>query len=258
MNKLLITIFFITSSLFASTCVPQSGSAKNVADLNDRTCSTEQFTVGTGGVTVNTLVITDSSNPTKIIAGTGTGAYGIATATVSAAGIVNIQRYGQFLCVMDNNATAGDLVISGTTTPINCKDSGQTASSAISISTRIIGILLTSASSGSTALVELTPAHYGTLTSIANGTATLGTSAIASGACASVVTVVASGITTSDDIVADFNADPTSTTGYAPSANGMLVIFKYPTSGNVNFKVCNNTASSITPGAITLNWRVNR
>jgi hypothetical protein len=26
----------------------------------------------------------------------------------------------------------------------------------------------------------------------------------------------------------------------------------------VNFKVCNNTGTSITPGAITLNWRVVR
>lgn len=93
---------------------------------------------------------------------------------------------------------------------------------------------------------------------IASGTATLGTSAIASGASASVVTVAAAGVLTTDNIQADFNADPTGTTGYAPSANGMLTIVKYPTSGNVNFKVVNNTAASITPGAITLNWRVCR
>jgi hypothetical protein len=38
----------------------------------------------------------------------------------------------------------------------------------------------------------------------------------------------------------------------------MLTIVPYPTAGNVNFKLCNNTASSITPTAITINWRVNR
>jgi hypothetical protein len=38
----------------------------------------------------------------------------------------------------------------------------------------------------------------------------------------------------------------------------MLTIIKWPTTNNVNFKVCNNTLSSITPGAITLNWRVLR
>ena len=93
---------------------------------------------------------------------------------------------------------------------------------------------------------------------IASGTAALGTGAISSGTCATVVTVTATGVATTDDIMSDFNADPTSTTGYSPSANGMLTIIKYPTSGNVNFKVCNNTASSVTPGAVTLNWRVVR
>jgi hypothetical protein len=93
---------------------------------------------------------------------------------------------------------------------------------------------------------------------IASGTATLGTSSIASGSCATVVTVAGTGIATTDDLMADFNADPTSTTGYSPSSSGMLTIIKYPTSGNVNFKVCNNTAGGITPGAVTLNWRVVR
>jgi hypothetical protein len=93
---------------------------------------------------------------------------------------------------------------------------------------------------------------------IANGTASLGTSAIASGACATVVTSSATGVATTDNIMADFNSDPTAVTGYSPSVNGMLSIIKYPTSNNVNFKVCNNTGSSVTPGAITLNWRVTR
>lgn len=93
---------------------------------------------------------------------------------------------------------------------------------------------------------------------IASGTAALGTSAISSGSCASVVTVSAVGTLTTDNISADFNADPTGVTGYSPSASGMLTIIKYPTADNVNFKVCNNTSASITPGAITLNWRVLR
>lgn len=98
----------------------------------------------------------------------------------------------------------------------------------------------------------------GNVSAIANGTSALGTSAITSGACASVVTTSATGVATTDNVQADFNADPTSTTGFAPSTGGMLTIIKYPTSNNVNFKVCNNTAASITPGAVTLNWRVAR
>lgn len=92
----------------------------------------------------------------------------------------------------------------------------------------------------------------------AAGTATLGTSAIPSATAASVVTVAALGALTTDNIMADFSADPTATTGYAPSASGGLTIIKYCTAGNVNFTVVNNTGSSITPGAVTLNWRIAR
>ncbi len=93
---------------------------------------------------------------------------------------------------------------------------------------------------------------------IASGTASLGTTAIASGACATAVTVGASGVASTDAIVVSFNGDPTGVVGYQPTVNGMLTIIPYPTTGNVNFKVCNNTTASITPGAITLNWRVVR
>jgi hypothetical protein len=99
----------------------------------------------------------------------------------------------------------------------------------------------------------------GTVTgTIASGTAVLGTALIASGAKATTVTVAGSGILATDNVMADFSVDPTSTTGYAPSANGMLTIIKFCTAGNVNFIVVNNTGASITPGAVTLNWRVVR
>jgi hypothetical protein len=94
---------------------------------------------------------------------------------------------------------------------------------------------------------------------IASGTAslssvTLGT--IDSGACSSAISVAATGVATTDTIGFTPNADPTGTTGYEPTA--MLVIWPYPTSGHVNFKVCNTTGGNITPTTITLNWRVVR
>lgn len=98
----------------------------------------------------------------------------------------------------------------------------------------------------------------GLTTTIATGTAALGTSAISSATCATVVTVAATNVATTDVVLAGFNGDPTAVTGYIPATAGMLSIIPYPTSGNVNFKVCNNTSSSVTPGAITLNWRVAR
>lgn len=93
---------------------------------------------------------------------------------------------------------------------------------------------------------------------IANGAFALNTTAIASATCSTAQTQAATGVAATDNIIANFNTDPTATTGYIPSTNGMLTIFVYPSINTVNFKVCNNTGTSITPGAITLNWRVIR
>lgn len=101
-----------------------------------------------------------------------------------------------------------------------------------------------------------TDATFPTL--IASGTSAMGTGAITSGTCATVVTTTATGTATTDTIIVTPNADPTGVTGYAVSATGSLYIQGYPTSGNVNFKVCNNTAGSLTPSALTLNWKVIR
>lgn len=93
---------------------------------------------------------------------------------------------------------------------------------------------------------------------IASGAKALATSAISSAACSSAQTDTATGTLTTDAITVSFNGDPTAITGYVPLTAGMLTIIPYPTADTVNFKVCNNTGSSITPGAVTLNWHVTR
>lgn len=115
---------------------------------------------------------------------------------------------------------------------------------------------LTLTTTGST---NVTLPTTGTLaTTVASGTAALGTSAIASGACATAVTATATGAATTDVVGWGFNSDVTSVTGYQASANGMLTILVWPTTNQINIKTCNNTASSVTPGAVTLNWRIGR
>lgn len=103
------------------------------------------------------------------------------------------------------------------------------------------------------------PAAAATITrTVASGATAMATGAIGSGACTSATTGTATGTLTTDAIAAVFNADPTAVTGYSPTTNGMLTIIAYPTADTVNFKVCNNTGASITPGAVTINWRVTR
>jgi hypothetical protein len=65
--------------------------------------------------------------------------------------------------------------------------------------------------------------------------------------------LTAAGVVTTDIALASFNGDPTAVTGYIPLTAGMLTIIVYPKSGSIGVRVCNNTTSSITPGAITLN-----
>lgn len=98
----------------------------------------------------------------------------------------------------------------------------------------------------------------GSTNTICSGTITLGTSAIASGAAASTVTATCSGLASTDNIQLDFNGNPLSVTGFIPSSNGMLTIIKWPTTNTINVSVVNNTGASITPGAVTLNYRVVR
>jgi hypothetical protein len=93
---------------------------------------------------------------------------------------------------------------------------------------------------------------------IASGTFTLGTGAIASNTCAAVVRVAGTGILTTDTISWAFNADPNTVTGYGAGATGALSVWVFPTSGNANVRVCNLNAGNITPAAATLNWRVTR
>jgi hypothetical protein len=87
--------------------------------------------------------------------------------------------------------------------------------------------------------------------SIASGTATMTTAAIAGGACGTTVTVAATGVATTDAITWSFNAS----VGINP---GELNVTQWPTANNVNFQYCNETGASVTPTAATLNWRVVR
>lgn len=93
---------------------------------------------------------------------------------------------------------------------------------------------------------------------VASGSTAMTTSPISSATCVGPTSASAVGTQTTDVVTASFNQNVNSVTGFVPLTTGMLTIFVYPTANNVNFKYCNNTAATITPGAITLNWRVIR
>jgi hypothetical protein len=122
-----------------------------------------------------------------------------------------------------------------------------------------------SAAQGGTGNASLTfPTGTATVPKVvASGSLALATNAIAGPGCqtvtaGSVNSATATGVVTTDGIQFTPNGSIKAVTGYTPVSTGGLNITAYPTPGYVNFDVCNWTASSITPGAVTLNWRVER
>lgn len=208
------------------------------------------------GTTTNKLVKLTGAPSTGVITGTSdtSGAIGICVANCGTVGAGTIIESGIGGCIFDGATTAGDYVqISGSVAG-DCHDSGST----FPTSGMVLGRVLTTNAAGGTFSVLLFSPDVAAVSAktIASGTSALGTSAISSNACATVVTTSATGVLTTDNIMADFNSDPSAVTGYV--AGSMLTIIKYPTANNVNFLVCNNTSGSLTPGARTLNWRVVR
>lgn len=93
---------------------------------------------------------------------------------------------------------------------------------------------------------------------IASGSQVLGTDAIADNACAELITVPAAGVLSSDIVSIGYNSSPIGKVGYDPTAGWELSIRAFPTENNINILVCNNTGASVTPDAMTVNWRVVR
>ena len=167
---------------------------------------------------------------------------GIADQTVAAGGgQVLVHFCGPIKANFDGATTAGDSFTLSSSTAGALTDTGL-AFNSTTCSTPGLGEITQTIGSAGVATAVIKPCiGAGT---VASGTAAMGTSAISSGACATVVTVSASGVLTTDTIIFTPNANPTSVTGYAPSASGSVYIWGYPTANDVNFYVCNNTSGS--------------
>ncbi|HEX4808976.1 MAG TPA: hypothetical protein VH325_08605, partial [Bryobacteraceae bacterium] len=126
------------------------------------------FTVGAGGVTASTLCKTDTSFNIVAVTTSDSGAYGVCP-TTAVSGTTNyaVARYGQQAVLADGSTTIGDMAAISTTNAGYVHDLGQTASSNVPVTQRIIGVFKTAAAaSGQTAIVDLTPAHFGSGTTL--------------------------------------------------------------------------------------------
>lgn len=86
---------------------------------------------------------------------------------------------------------------------------------------------------------------------IANVQIALPTSTIAANTCSAAINTTMTGVTTTSTFTSAFATDASGVTGYGSS--GGLSIVMWPTANTNNLRLCNPTASSITPGAMTIN-----
>lgn len=92
---------------------------------------------------------------------------------------------------------------------------------------------------------------------IGSGSVALHTAAIASGACDTTSATVTG--TLNGDLVDWYpSADISAVTGYIPGVSGGLDVKLFVTSNTLNFKACNWSSASITPGAVTIEYGVSR
>lgn len=103
-----------------------------------------------------------------------------------------------------------------------------------------------------TALTWSTSSGIGCASSnIANTTFTTATTAVSANTCNSVVTVTMTGVATSSVFMITPSSDTSGITGWG--STGGLILDAWPTSNTLNYKICNQTGLSITPGAVTFN-----
>lgn len=234
------------------------------------------FNYGSGVVTV-------TRSGQNINGGTASLVISSASATVPVGAEIISDGTNYFASMFAANpmTTAGDITYAGTTglptrlgigsaTTVLHGGASAPAYSAVSLTADISGILpvanggtnnafFTISGPASSAKTYTVPNANSTLSvTVASGAKALATGAIASATCTTAQTDTATGTLTTDAITTTFNADPTGVTGYVPLTAGGLTIYTYPTADTFNAKVCNFTGSSITPGAVTLNWRVVR
>jgi hypothetical protein len=106
--------------------------------------------------------------------------------------------------------------------------------------------------------LDLTNLHvYGTCTGCGGGGGiadiqiVLPTSTINANTCTAPATASMTGLSTTSAFSTAFASNPTAVTGWG--STGGLTFTAWPTTNTINWSICNQTGSNITPGAMTLN-----
>lgn len=246
-----ISALVVTGSITATGLVTNAALANPSTTVNGQTC-----TLG-ASCTVTAAATSITVGSTTVTSGTSGRILGVAAGPVLSE--FTTSGSGTVVALATGAALTTPNIGVATATSVN----GMTITSSTGVFTltnaKTFAVTNTLTLSGTDSTVMTFPSVSATIPrTVASGTKALATSAISSATCTTAQTSTATGTLTTDIVGVTFAADPTATTGYVPLTSGMLTIIFYPTADTINFKVCNNTSATITPGALTLNWRVTR
>jgi hypothetical protein len=192
----------------------------------------------------STSLAAPSSSTLTVTGGTSASVAADSTpiTTITAAGVNSGKTLTLYATGTFSLATGGNINLGGYTSPLSV-GSGTAVTLTLLDQTNTWTVTSSTGAGGTT------------------GTTALATSSISTGTCqtvtaGSVNSSAATGTTTGSRILWTPAASLQTVTGYEVTTSGALSIDAYPTAGYVNFNVCNWSAGPITPGALTLNWKV--
>lgn len=223
---------------------------------------------GTAGTTTYTYVCTANTAQGETLPSASVGtATGNATLSgsnynqVACKGNVGTQSMNVYRTSTTGGLSAGKIC---SNVPVNyvgelCNDTGQAAGAAVpTVDTSgkllLSGVTITGNPTTGQLLTATSPTAatwQNPASGIANVQIVLPVTALAANTCSSVITTTMTGVTTTSTFTSSFASDASGVTGYGSS--GGLSIVMWPTANTNNLKLCNPTASSITPGAMTIN-----